>query len=50
MRARGAGGAPSPLGLPIVMGANAAQKVKNMTADITAGLIAPVELICRVTK
>ena len=48
MRARGAAGAPSPLGLHIVMGANAGQKVKNMIVDITAGRIAPTEMICRV--
>jgi ubiquinone/menaquinone biosynthesis C-methylase UbiE len=48
MRAKGAGGAPAPLGLHIVMGASAGQKVKNMMGDITAGLIAPTELICRV--
>jgi len=48
MRARGAAGAPAPLGLHLVMGANAGQKVKNMIGDISAGLIAPMELICRV--
>jgi ubiquinone/menaquinone biosynthesis C-methylase UbiE len=48
MRARGAGGPPAPLGLHIVMGASAGQKVKNMMGDIGAGLIAPTELICRV--
>jgi ubiquinone/menaquinone biosynthesis C-methylase UbiE len=48
MKARGASGAPAPLGLHIVMGASAGQKVKNMMGDITAGLIAPTELICRV--
>ena len=48
MRARSAAGAPAPLGLHIVMGANAAQKVKNMMGDIAAGLIAPTEMICRV--
>jgi SAM-dependent methyltransferase len=48
MRARGAAGAPAPLGLHIVMGANAGQKVKNMMGDISAGLIAPIEMICRV--
>lgn len=47
MRAKGAGAAPAPLGLHIVMGANAAQKVKNMIGDISSGLIAPTELICR---
>ena len=50
MRARGATGAPAPLGLHIVMGASAGQKVKNMMGDITAGLIAPIELICRSAK
>ncbi|MEK7437984.1 MAG: methyltransferase domain-containing protein [Pseudomonadota bacterium] len=50
MRARGAARAPAPLGLHIVMGESAGQKVKNMTGDITAGLIAPIELICRVAK
>lgn len=48
MRARGAAAGPGPLGLHIVMGANAAQKVKNMIGDIGTGLIAPTEMICRV--
>ena len=47
IRAPGAAGAPAPLGLHIVMGASAAQKVKNMSGDISAGLIAPIELIAR---
>jgi len=46
MKARGASGAPAPLGLHNVMGASAGQKVKNMMGDIIAGLIAPIELIC----
>jgi len=50
MKARGAAGAPAPLGLHIVMGASAGQKVKNMMGDITAGLIAPTEMICRSAK
>ena len=50
MRSRGAAGGPAPLGLHIVMGASAAQKVKNMGSDIAAGLIAPIELICRTAK
>ena len=50
MRARGAAKAPAPLGLHIVMGASAGQKVKNMMGDISAGLIAPIELICRVAS
>ncbi len=48
MRAQAAAGGPGPLGLHIVMGANAGQKVKNLRGDITAGLIAPIEMICRV--
>ena len=47
MRERGASGRPAPLGLHIVMGDNAAQKVANMTNDIHRGLIAPTEMICR---
>ena len=47
MRARAAGAGLAPLGLHVVMGANAAQKVKNMVGDISAGLIAPTEMICR---
>ncbi|MGP1676704.1 MAG: SAM-dependent methyltransferase [Burkholderiales bacterium] len=50
MRARGAAAGPAPLGLHIVMGANAAQKVKNMIGDIASGLIAPTEMICRVAE
>jgi len=48
MRARGTGATAAPLGLHLVMGANAGQKVKNMIGDITSGLVAPTELICRV--
>jgi len=47
MRARGAPGRPAPLGLHIVMGANAAQKIANMVGDIGRGVIAPVEMICQ---
>ena len=47
MRARAAASGPSPLGLQIVMGVNAAAKVRNMIANVTDGLIAPTELICR---
>jgi ubiquinone/menaquinone biosynthesis C-methylase UbiE len=47
MRARGAAGRPAPLGLHIVMGAEAAQKVTNMIGDINRGVIAPVEMICQ---
>lgn len=48
MRARAAGA--SPLGLHIVMGTNAAARVRNMTANVRSGLIAPTELICRVAQ
>ena len=48
MRTRGAAGGPGPLGLHIVMGPDAGRKVANMLGDITSGLIAPTELICRV--
>jgi len=48
MRTRAAAAGPGPLGLHIVMGATAGQKVKNMVGDISTGLIAPTEMICRV--
>jgi ubiquinone/menaquinone biosynthesis C-methylase UbiE len=48
MRTRAAAGGSGPLGLHIVMGANAGQKLRNMVGDISAGLIAPAEMICRV--
>jgi len=48
MRARAEGAPPAPLGLHILMGTNAGAKVRNMMANVTAGLIAPTELICRV--
>ena len=38
---------PPPLGLHILMGASAAVKVQNMIENISAGRIAPVELIAR---
>ena len=47
MRARAAGAGPGLLGLHLVMGANTALKVRNMIGDISAGLIAPTEMICR---
>jgi SAM-dependent methyltransferase len=50
MRARGAATGPGPLGLHLVMGASAAQKVKNMIGDISSGLIAPTEMICRAAE
>lgn len=42
-----AAGGPPPLGLHILMGRNAADKIRNMIANISAGLIAPVEMIAR---
>ena len=36
-----------PIGLPVVMGATAAQKIANMRAMLEAGVFAPVELIAR---
>ncbi len=48
MRVKAEGAGPAPLGLHILMGANAAAKVKNMVAGVTSGLIAPIELICRI--
>jgi len=50
MRARGASGRPAPLGLHIVMGENAGEKVSNMMNDIERGLIAPTEMICRAVR
>ncbi len=47
MRARAAAGDASPLGLHVVMGANAAAKVRNMIAGVASGAIAPTEMICR---
>jgi ubiquinone/menaquinone biosynthesis C-methylase UbiE len=42
-----AAGGPPPLGLHILMGRNAADKIRNMIANISTGLIAPVEMIAR---
>ena len=36
---------PSPIGLQLVMGPTVGEKVKNMVANLTAGRIAPVEMI-----
>jgi hypothetical protein len=48
MRARAAetGGLP-PLGLHILMGASAPQKVANMIDNLERGLIAPTEIVSR---
>jgi hypothetical protein len=42
-----AAGGPPPLGLHVLMGRNTPDKVQNMTANITEGRIAPVEMIAR---
>ena len=47
MRARIAESGPPPLGLHILMGQDAPTKVANMISNLEQGLIAPVEIICR---
>jgi SAM-dependent methyltransferase len=48
LRARtAASGGPPPLGLHVLMGKTAPEKVRNMMANISNGNIAPVELIAR---
>ena len=48
MRARAAqSGGPPALGLHILMGASAPQKVGNMIRNLERGLITPTEIICR---
>ncbi len=47
MKAKVAASGPPPVGLHLVMGASAPQKVGNMVALLEAGTIAPVEMICR---
>jgi SAM-dependent methyltransferase len=42
-----AAGGPPPLGLHVLMGRNAPDKIQNMIQNITNGRIAPVELIAR---
>lgn len=42
-----AAGGPPPLGLHVLMGESRKEKVANMIANISAGVIAPVELIAR---
>jgi ubiquinone/menaquinone biosynthesis C-methylase UbiE len=42
-----ASGGPPPMGLHIVMGRTTPDKVRNMTENIAAGRIAPVELIAQ---
>jgi SAM-dependent methyltransferase len=40
-------GGPPPLGIHVLTGATAADKMRNMITNIEAGAIAPVEMICR---
>ena len=40
-------GGPPPLGLHLIIGSDTPQKVSNMIDALTAGTIAPVEIICR---
>jgi ubiquinone/menaquinone biosynthesis C-methylase UbiE len=47
MRARASQAGPPALGLHIVMGPSAPQKVANMIACVERGLIAPVEIVAR---
>jgi ubiquinone/menaquinone biosynthesis C-methylase UbiE len=48
MRARAAqSGGPPPLGLHLLMGASAPQKIANMVANLEQGLIAPIEIVAR---
>lgn len=47
MRARVAESGPPPLGLHVLMGAEAPTKVANMVAALEAGRIAPVEIVAR---
>lgn len=47
MKERVAASGPPPLGLHILMGADAPRKVANMIANLQAGRIAPTEMICR---
>lgn len=47
MRARTAQGAPPPLGLHLLMGASAPQKVANMIDHLERDLLAPTEIIAR---
>jgi SAM-dependent methyltransferase len=47
MRAQAAQRGPPPLGLHILMGPTAPQKIANMVSNLELGLIAPTEIICR---
>lgn len=47
LRAKTAANGPPPLGLQILMGESTPIKVQNMIANISAGRIAPVELVAQ---
>ncbi|MBX6328779.1 MAG: class I SAM-dependent methyltransferase [Pseudolabrys sp.] len=47
MRARMAASGPPPLGLHVLMGKDAAQKVANVVTMLQQGIIAPIEIIAR---
>lgn len=47
LRARMAEQGPPPLGLHVLMGPEAGGKLANMIAQVQAGRIAPIEMICR---
>jgi MPBQ/MSBQ methyltransferase len=37
---------PPPIGLHLILGADAPTKIANMVAAVTAGTLAPTEIIC----
>lgn len=47
LQAKIAESGPPPVGLPLIMGEKAAEKISNMVAGLRGGLIAPVEMIFR---
>jgi len=49
MQARVAESGLPPLGLHIVMGADFPHKIRNLVANLEAGRLAPIEMICRAT-
>ena len=42
----GAAAGPPPIGLHLIMGADASTKIANMVAAVTAGTLGPTEIIC----
>ncbi len=47
LSARIAGEGPPPIGLPLIMGEDAATKIANMVHNLQQRRLAPVEMICR---